>query len=617
MEDKQTALVIGAGSAGLIAAKELKEQGITVKILDSNPKSGGIWSSLPWKTYTLTSSKWVTEYGCFPMPEDYPDFVTNDDMIKYLDSFAEHFNLNQLIDCNVRVSAIKKNANDTFNIETDHGNYQNYNYVIVCSGLHGKPSTPEFEGIDRFKGEIIHSSKYQNASDFKNKKVLCVGLGESGVGLISELAPETSKLVVSSTGVAVTPRVVKGSQNPFDQMQFWQIGRHMIGYQELLTSGLSWFYRKIPRVLKKINITLNLKFYSDYGVKFEEYEQWFPKALVPHHFHIKFWPKPVSPDVSGNLTRTSAPPDDIFYLMKTDKIIPKSSVKSFDANGVLFEDGSYEEVDTIIFNTGYKPGVSSIEFPENWQYKHLELFKGCLHPELPNLAFVGMVRPTVGSIPAMAEMHARIIAAYFGKKIPIPDQETRKQIIEQDNAEHYKQCPSMHERFPHIYFFDEWMDQMSDIIGVRPKASDYFNSVENLKTYFFGSPMPLRYRISGIGKIENAAEIYKKRVHKIWGNAFGQWAATSVLIHFFTPYLLTLLVLAICLTTFNQPLLIAAIFSGVFLGLYCFVDLFRYIFEISVARTLSIASGVFFIKRLKKQVPDYQKPRVFQTLEEH
>ena len=616
MKTQKQAIVIGAGSAGLIAAKELKEQGINVRILDGYTEIGGIWSSLPWKSYTLTSSKWVTEYGCFPMPEHYPDFVTNQHMIDYLQSFAEQFDLTPLIQFNVRVNAIKKTGNDQFTVETDQGNFENVDFVVVCSGLHGTPSIPDFNGIDDFKGEVIHSSKYSNPSEFKDKKVLCVGMGESGVGLISELAPETDKLVVSSTGVAVTPRIVKGSQNPFDQMQFWQIGRHMIGYQELLTSGLSWFYRRIPRILKKINITLNLKFYSDYGVRFEDYEPWFPKALVPHHFHIKFWPKPIRDDVSGNLTRAAAPPDDLFYLMKTGQITPKGGIQSFDANGVHFEDGSYEQVDTIIFNTGYKPGVCSIELPDNWQYNHLELFKGCLHPELPHLAFVGMVRPTVGSIPAMAEMHSRIIAAYYGDVIPLPDRHTRQRMIEQDNAEHYKKCPTMHDRFPHIYFFDEWMDQMAEIIGVRPKATEYLTSLDDAFTYFFGAPMPLRYRIKGIGKIDNAARTYKQRVKKVWGNAFGKWAATSVLIHFFAPYLLSLLVFVLSLTVLNFPAL-ASVASGiVFFLLYRFVDLFRYVFEVLVARTLSIASGVFFIKRLKKQMPDYKKPKVFQALEE-
>jgi hypothetical protein len=66
---------------------------------------------------------------------------------------------------------------------------------------------------------------------------------------------------------------------------------------------------------------------------------------------------------------------------------------------------------------------------------------------------------------------------------------------------HQKECPHMHERFPHIYFFDEWMDRMADIFGARPHLRDH---LATLRAYFFGAPMPLRYRMRGPGKIEGA-----------------------------------------------------------------------------------------------------------------
>jgi dimethylaniline monooxygenase (N-oxide forming) / hypotaurine monooxygenase len=613
---KKTAIVIGAGSAGLIAAKELKEKGFEVKILDKNSEIGGIWTSLPWKSYTLTSSKWVTEYGCYPMPEAYPDFVTNEHMLRYLDSFVDAFGLRQVIEFNVKIRSIDKNEEGRLNITTDRGVYENIDHVVVSAGLHGEPFVPDFQGLDQFGGMVMHSSKYDDPAIFKGRKVLCVGLGESGIGLMSELAQVADKLVISSEGVAVAPRVIKGSQNPFDQMQFWQIGRYMIGYQELLTSGLSWFYRKIPRALKKINVTMRLKFYSDFGVRFEDFENWFPKALVPHHFHVKFWAKPFNSDRSGNLTRTDAPPDDPFYLIKTGRIVPKGRVESFDQNGSFFKDGSYDEFDTIILNTGYKPGSSSIAFPDGWQYRHLDLFKGCIHPTIPNLAFVGMVRPTIGSIPAMAEMHSRVIAAYFSGDVRLPSEQERRKIIEQDNAMHQQECPHMHERFPHIYFFDEWMDRMAEIISARPRLREHLGSLRALRAYFFGSPMPLRYRMRGPGKVEGAAETYYKRVDRVWGNGFGKWAAATVLIHLATPYLLSIAAFLIALSGFGLPLSVAVLCGVLFFLAYRFIDLFRYLFEVGIARTLSILSGIFFIRELKQEAPDYEQPKIFQVVEQ-
>lgn len=126
--------------------------------------------------------------------------------------------------------------------------------------------------------------------------------------------------------------------------------------------------------------------------------------------------------------------------------------------------------------------------------------------------------------------------------------------------------------------------------------------------------MPLRYRMRGAGKRENAATIYAKRVAKVWGNAFGKWATASVLTHLLTPYALILVVFFGCLNGFGLPIMISIGLAATFYLLYRFVDLFRYIFEISVARTISILMGIFFIKKLKQEAPDYEQPAVFQTL---
>ncbi len=611
---KKTAIVIGAGSAGLIAAKELKEKGFEVKILEGSAHIGGIWSALPWKSYTLTSSKWVTEFGCFPMPDAYPDFVTNEHMLEYLNSFADAFGLKALIDYDVRVAAIDQDEGGRFRVLTDRGVYADADFVVVSTGLHGKPFIPEFTGLAQFKGEVWHSSKYERPDPFSGKRVLCVGMGESGLGLVAELASVAEKLVVSSTGVALAPRVIKGSQNPFDQMQFWPLGRYMIGYQELLTSGLSWFYRRIPRFLKKINITTHLKFYSYYGVKFDEFEKWFPKALIPHHFHVKFWAKPRTGTSSGNLTRTDAPPDDVFYLIKTGKIIPKGQIAAFEDDRVSFTDGSSEQIDTVVFNTGFVPGCSSLRFPGGWGYRHLDLFKGCIHPKVPNLAFVGMVRPTIGSIPAMAEMHARVVAAFFSGSVPLPPEPERLAIIARDNREHRQECPHIHERFPHIYFFDEWMERMAQIIGARPRMREHLGSVANLRAFFFGAPIPLRYRMRGEGRVENAMETYARRVEKVWGNGFGRWATATVLTHFLMPYALTLAAMLIALNYFALSPALAVAVGAAFYLLYRYVDFFRYIFEIGIVRPLAIGTGIFFRKRLQREEPNYEHPQVFQTL---
>ena len=83
------ALIIGAGSSGIVAAKELMDVGIDdVTILEQSEDLGGVWRKYCWSSATLTSSKWLTEFGSYPMPEEYPDFHTPGLMMKYLRSFV-------------------------------------------------------------------------------------------------------------------------------------------------------------------------------------------------------------------------------------------------------------------------------------------------------------------------------------------------------------------------------------------------------------------------------------------------------------------------------------------------------------------------------------------------
>lgn len=610
----KNALVIGSGCGGLVAAKELLDKGFNVKILEQDRAIGGIWRRIAWKTFTLTSSKWITEFGGFPMPNEYPDFLTNRHMLDYLDKFATKFKLMPLIEFDRTVSEVTRSDDGRFSVATNHGTYDDIDYLVVAAGLHAWPSMPEYAGIKQFTGKVMHSSEYRTSADFKDKKVLCIGLGESGVGLVGELAQVTKKLVVSSQGVALAPRVVKNTQNPFDQMQFWQFGRHMISYQEVLTSGLGWIHRKIPMSLKKLAINSHLKFYSDHTIRYEQFKEWFPKAVAPHHFHVKFWCKPTSPAHSGNLTRPDLPPDDLLYLIKTGKIIPKGGIESFDASGARFQDQSFEEFDTIIFNTGFQPSAMYIKFPGDWKYSHRDLYKGCVHPRMPNLAFVGMVRPTIGSMPAMAEMHARLVAALFSGSLPMPSEPERLRIVAEDDRSHQDYCSKMHARFPHIYFFDGWMEETAALIGAAPKLRDWLGSYEKIRAYFFGAAMPLRYRIQGDGSSPEALDLYLKRVNKVWGNAFGKWAMFTIVTHCALPYILSAVTGLIAFAGFGMPALLALLAAIGFYLLYRYVDLFRFVFEISIANAVSLLFGRVFHRQLRRETPNYADPEVFQSV---
>ena len=104
--------VIGAGSSGLAAAKNLREQGIDVDVLERNGELGGNWcygqpnSRVYASTHTI-SSKRLTQFNDFHMPKQYPNFPHHSQVLEYLKSYAEHFGLRECIEFNTPIERLE------------------------------------------------------------------------------------------------------------------------------------------------------------------------------------------------------------------------------------------------------------------------------------------------------------------------------------------------------------------------------------------------------------------------------------------------------------------------------------------------------------------------------
>src|ERR1700761_7170070 len=82
-------LVIGAGPVGLAMAAALKRRGIPFDLIDAGSGVGGNWLHGVYRSAHIVSSKKSTEYTDYPMPADYPDFPSADQMLAYLTAFAK------------------------------------------------------------------------------------------------------------------------------------------------------------------------------------------------------------------------------------------------------------------------------------------------------------------------------------------------------------------------------------------------------------------------------------------------------------------------------------------------------------------------------------------------
>jgi cation diffusion facilitator CzcD-associated flavoprotein CzcO len=196
------AAVIGAGFGGLYALKKLRDDlGLNVLAFD---KAGGVGGTWYWNKYPGALSDSESHLYCYSWDDDLLQersikrvFVPQPEILQYLEHVAERYNLLPSIRLNTGVvSAVFDDATNRWTIRTDDGKVYSAKYFITALGLLSATNLPEVKGLDKFKGEIFHTSRWPKDASVKGKRVGVMGTGSSGVQTITAIAPEVAHLTV-------------------------------------------------------------------------------------------------------------------------------------------------------------------------------------------------------------------------------------------------------------------------------------------------------------------------------------------------------------------------------------------------------------------------------------
>jgi len=403
--------IIGAGSSGITAAKALKEKGVSFDCFEKGSNIGGVWRfnndnglSSAYRSLHINTNRVVMAYSDFPMPDDYPMFPHHSDIIEYFENYVEHFKLYEHITFNTSVTDVIRNLDGSYKVLLDNRQSFDYQYVIVANGHHWNPRfpTPAFKG--KFSGEILHSHHYRESEQLQNKDVLVVGIGNSAVDIACEAARlHTGKVVISTrSGAYITPNWIWSM--PFDNLANPLTAKLPLWLQRFLLNTTLWLARGKQ---------------EDYGV-----------------------PKPNRPVLSEHPTLSQ----DLLNLSGRGLIKFKPNIKEFREKTVIFEDGTEQDFDMIIYATGYKVTFPFLKhYPEFdiEETNDIRLYKKVIHPDYKNLFFLALIQP-LGAIMPLAEIQSKWIAKIIKGESKLPSKEAMQQSIEEDKqklAQRYKQTP--------------------------------------------------------------------------------------------------------------------------------------------------------------------------------
>jgi hypothetical protein len=402
MSDMPSVCVIGAGVSGLTACKALADFGVAHTCFEASDEVGGNWYfenpngvSSAYRSLHIDISKPSISFRDFPMPERYPDYPHHTHIFEWLRDYADAFALREHIRFNMRVQHAQRGQRGGWLITLQDGTKESFDALLVCNGHHWDPRFPSFPGS--FDGPQIHSHDYIDPStplDMYGKRVLVVGIGNSAVDIVSELARKTvSDTVFLSTrsGAYVVPKYIFGK--PLDQVVKTN-PRIPVGPQRRLGSVL-------PRIFSGRM--------EDFGLP------------TPNHRFLDAHPT-VSSELLGRLGSGDA--------------VAKGDVAELLGDRVRFADGSVEQVDAIVYATGYNVSFPFFEedfisAPEN----KLPLYKRMLKPGIDDLAFIGLGQ-AIPTIFPFSELQSKLAARWLSGDWAPPAQAEMEQEITRDEAFH-------------------------------------------------------------------------------------------------------------------------------------------------------------------------------------
>ncbi|NXA60910.1 FMO1 monooxygenase, partial [Mohoua ochrocephala] len=484
--------VVGAGVSGLTATKCCLDEGLEPTCFEQSQDIGGVWrytehieASRPslYPSVISNTSKEMSAFSDFPFPEDFPVFLPNAQLLDYLRRYAEHFSLREHIKLGTTVVSIRKHPDfattGQWNVVTEAGGKQTsdvFDAVMVCSGNFSEPSLPLhcFPGT-RFRGQYFHSRQYKHPDVFQGKRVLVVGMGNSGVDIAVEASRVAAKVTISTT---------RGS---------WLLGRvfeHGYPWDMVLNTRLmSLIKTNLPRPLSwwLINYKLNQRFnHENYGL--QPVKRYFLPVLN----------------------------DDLPSYILTGRITIKSGVKEFKDNSVVFHNCPEEEpVDTVVFCTGYNVSFPFLEESVlRVENKHASLYKYVFptHLQKPTLAVLGLIKPFGGVMP-VAEMQARWASRVFkgrGANVSPPVSQNAAQTGHVLSLRRQRSLEISKLRSSLQILKTEWLvylDTLASFIGAKPSVLGLLCTDPWLAlTVFFGPCSPYQYRLGGPGRWEGARQ---------------------------------------------------------------------------------------------------------------
>ena len=512
--------VIGGGPAGVVTTKVLTQYGNHVIGFEKSPTLGGLWQyqDEPQKKYAtladkmqplnacyesllLNTSKQLTAFSDYPPSDSMPTFMKHDQYLKYLQDYADFFNIGNKFKLNSTVVQLVRSSKPPFawNVHyiQDDGveKIESFDLVAIATGAFNHPNWPTVKNEEHFKGLTIHSAQVRRDELFEGKQVVIVGGSYSGGEMATNAINGKAKKIYWTLDRSEEGR------------NYWLYDR-----QPSTSSRMSWDHMNT-----RIDVFINsVEFGSKLVNELHLLCQGRNKSSVDTLF------------VTDKAILTSA--DTIQSGLKSGAIEIIPAIEAFDYNSsdVLLRDGTkLDDIDIVVYCTGYRQKFPFLD--DTWHPDDQELsclYQGML-PVDSNLQGLGFVTiyGVIGSLFPIFEMQARWLGQIWAPRAVNAENgslfsESELKHME-ETIEKYKVLCSL-ETYNRLAEPFRYVEALATDVGcLPPDPEELKSSDKELATALLHGPLvPAQYRLNGIHPWEGARdyiiEVVKHALGKEW-----------------------------------------------------------------------------------------------------
>ncbi|CAL1359516.1 unnamed protein product [Linum trigynum] len=321
------ALIVGAGPSGLATAACLKARGVPSLIVERADCIASLWQHKTYDRLRLHLPKQCCQLPLMPFPTDFPTYPTKQQFLGYLESYRTRFGLEPVFNSAVETAEFDRRW-EVWRVKTvvatTTARPQEVEYVcqwlVVATGENAEAVVPELDGIEAFRGPVVHTSSYRSGEGFAGKKVLVVGCGNSGMEVCLDLCNYKAR----------TSLVVRDSVHVLPQQM---LGTSTFGLSMWLTK---WFsIRAVDRFLLLMS-----------------------RLMLGDTARLGLTRPKLGPlELKGLTGKTPVLDVGTLAKIRSGHIKVRRGIKRITHQAVEFVDGRVENFDAIVLATGYKSNV--------------------------------------------------------------------------------------------------------------------------------------------------------------------------------------------------------------------------------------------------------------------